>query len=138
MNFSHPLILFFLVIPFLTLIWTWRRQGARVVLPFDYSQKSRGTGWRMAVDSALSIPSFLLAVVIAILAGPQRLTEPKTQRIMTNIEFCVDVPVQCHRDSEKGHDTMLRCRQSTPSSTFARETRLALPSSETRSCTGCR
>jgi Ca-activated chloride channel family protein len=33
----------------------------------------------------------LLAVVIVILAGPQRLGEPKSKRVMTNIEFCVDV-----------------------------------------------
>ena len=33
----------------------------------------------------------MLALVIVLLAGPQRWDEPRTQRSLTNIEFCVDV-----------------------------------------------
>jgi len=33
----------------------------------------------------------LLAVVIVILAGPQRYGEPQSKRVLTNIEFCVDI-----------------------------------------------
>ena len=90
MNFVRPGLLVLLIVPLLLILWTWRRQGGRVALPFDFSPQARGTGWRVAVDSALTVPSLLLAVAIAIIAGPQRLSEPKTQRVMTNIEFCVD------------------------------------------------
>jgi Ca-activated chloride channel family protein len=33
----------------------------------------------------------LLGAVIVVLAGPQQLSEPKTKRVLTNIEFCVDI-----------------------------------------------
>ena len=38
-----------------------------------------------------SLPALVLALVILLLAGPQRLSAPKTRRVLTNIEFCVDV-----------------------------------------------
>ena len=35
--------------------------------------------------------AYCLAVAILLLAGPQRLREPQSQRVLTNIEFCVDI-----------------------------------------------
>ena len=43
------------------------------------------------VNTAQSLPVLLLSVVIAILCGPQQLSEPKVKRRLTNIEFCVDI-----------------------------------------------
>ncbi len=40
---------------------------------------------------AESIPALILAVVILLLAGPQQLSAPRTKRVLTNIELCVDV-----------------------------------------------
>jgi Ca-activated chloride channel family protein len=37
------------------------------------------------------VPALILAVVIVLLAGPQQLSAPRTKRVLTNIEFCVDV-----------------------------------------------
>ena len=38
-----------------------------------------------------SLPALILLVAILILAGPQKTGEPRTKRVMSNIEFCVDV-----------------------------------------------
>jgi Ca-activated chloride channel family protein len=38
-----------------------------------------------------SLPASLLAAAILLLAGPQRLGEPESKRIMTNVELCLDV-----------------------------------------------
>jgi Ca-activated chloride channel family protein len=40
---------------------------------------------------AESLPALALAVVIVILAGPQKWDVPRSKRALTNIEFCVDV-----------------------------------------------
>jgi Ca-activated chloride channel family protein len=91
MTFAKPVVLVLLIAPVLLLIWTWRRQGRRVVLPFDHGVRRKSPILRALLDVAASLPALVLAVVILILAGPQKLSEPKTKRIMTNIEFCVDI-----------------------------------------------
>lgn len=91
LSFAHPWLLLLLILPILHLVWIWRRRSARVRLPFDYG--SARAGWRLAalLHSAESLTGLLLIVVVVILAGPQRLSEPRTKRALTNIEFCVDV-----------------------------------------------
>lgn len=89
--FRHPWVLAFLVIPAGVLIYTWRRRGRSVVLPFDHGMARSGWILRSFLDAFASIPALLLAVAILLLAGPQRWDDPRTQRAMTNIEFCVDV-----------------------------------------------
>ena len=91
MSFSHPIVLFLLPLPALLLIWIWRREAARVVLPFDHAPRRHGNWLRIPINLMESLPALLLATVIVILAGPQRLSEPRTKRALTNIEFCVDV-----------------------------------------------
>ncbi len=90
-GFAHPWVLLLLVGPVALLVWVWRRQGRRVALPFDHGRQTPGRGWRFVLSLTESLPALLLAVVIVILAGPQRLSEPKTKRVLTNIEFCVDI-----------------------------------------------
>jgi Ca-activated chloride channel family protein len=89
--FRHAAVLFLLIVPALLLFWTWTRRGRNVVLPFDHAPSPRGSWIRAGVGAAETLPSMLLGVVIFILAGPQRWEEPRTQRVLTNIEFCVDV-----------------------------------------------
>jgi Ca-activated chloride channel homolog len=91
MSFAHPFVLMLLVVPAALLGRVWRAGGPRVALPFDHGGRKSGRGWRVALDLGESLPPLLLAVVILVLAGPQKLGEPKSERMMTNIEFCVDV-----------------------------------------------
>ena len=91
LSFAHPIVLVLLVGPIALLRWTWQRPGRRVVLPIDYGRQPSGSGWAALVGLAESVPALVLVVAIVLLAGPQRLGEPKTKRVLTNIEFCVDI-----------------------------------------------
>lgn len=90
-GFAHPAVLLLLVVPIALLAWVWRRAGRRLSLPFDHGRQAPGNVWRVAIGLAESLPALVLAVVVLILAGPQRLSEPRTKRTLTNIEFCVDI-----------------------------------------------
>lgn len=84
-------MLFLLVVPALLIGWVWTRRGRSLVLPFDHT-RAGGGGWvRALVHVADSLPPLVLAVAVLILAGPQRWDEPRSKRVLTNIEFCVDV-----------------------------------------------
>ena len=91
LSFAHPIVLVLLIAPVALLGWIWRRESHRIALPFDHGGQGSSRGWRIMVDLAESLPALILAVVLVILAGPQRLGEPKNRRILTNIEFCVDI-----------------------------------------------
>ncbi|MAT15383.1 MAG: aerotolerance regulator BatA [Planctomyces sp.] len=91
MGFSHPWVLILLILPIVLMIWTWRSKGTRVCMPFDHGIQTRGRGLGFVMKLALSIPAAILFVVVLILAVPQQLSAPKTKRVLTNIEFCVDV-----------------------------------------------
>jgi Ca-activated chloride channel homolog len=91
MSFAYPYVLMLLVIPAVLLWRVWKPGGPRIALPFDHGGPKSGGWWRFGLDLGQSIPPILLAVVILVLAGPQKLGEPKSERLMTNIEFCVDV-----------------------------------------------
>ncbi|MFT4540825.1 MAG: Ca-activated chloride channel family protein [Planctomycetota bacterium] len=89
--FRHKPFLFLLLVPALLLWWVWNRRGNNVVLPFDNSTRPRGLWLRFFINLGESMPALILALVILILAGPQRWDEPRSQKVLTNIEFCVDV-----------------------------------------------
>ena len=91
MSFAYPFVLAALVVPVLLIYRVWKRNDRRVVLPFDHGRQRSGRGWKALLDLAESVPAILLGIVIVILAGPQRRGEPKSERVLTNIEFCVDV-----------------------------------------------
>jgi Ca-activated chloride channel family protein len=90
MTFSYPWVLLFLAIPVI-LLWTVFSRGWGLVLPFDFQahRDRRFLRWLLAgFDLA---PLLLLATAIIILAGPQRLKQPKRERLLSNIQFCMDV-----------------------------------------------
>ncbi len=89
--FARPWLLLSLVVPLLVCVWVWRRQTSRVALPFDHSSYNRGRYWSFFINMAECVPALILAAVILVLAGPQKLSEPKSRRALTNIDFCVDV-----------------------------------------------
>ena len=91
MSFAYPFLLPLLLVPLLLLYRIWRMPGPSVAVPFDHGGGSAGRGWKFGLDVGESLAPVLLGVVILILAGPQQLGEPKSERLLTNIEFCVDV-----------------------------------------------
>ena len=92
LSFRYPVVLFLLlIVPLLLCLWAWTRRGRNVVLPFDYGRPLSAFWTRAFVNSAECLPALVLAVIVAILCGPQQLSEPKTKRKLTNIEFCVDI-----------------------------------------------
>jgi Ca-activated chloride channel family protein len=91
MSFAYPWVLLLLVVPLALLAWTWRRQGGRVALPFDHGRGSKGRFWGFVLGLAESLPALVLATVVVLMAGPQQLSSPRSRRVLTNIEFCVDV-----------------------------------------------
>jgi Ca-activated chloride channel family protein len=81
----------FLIAPVLLVWWEWRRRGQPLVLPFDHS-KSRPKNWlNRIIKTANLLTPLLLAACILIMAGPQRLNKAKDQRVLTNIQFVLDV-----------------------------------------------
>lgn len=89
--FRHPGVLFFLIVPAALFVWTWRRRGRAIVLPFDHAERARDSWVRHLLRFADCLPALVLAVVILIVAGPQSWAEPRSKRALTNIQFCVDV-----------------------------------------------
>ena len=91
MPFAHWPLLSLLVIPLGLLVWVWMRRGRNVVLPFDHGHQQRGRWLGSFVNLAEMIPPLVLLLVVFILAVPQQLSEPRTKRALSNIEFCVDI-----------------------------------------------
>lgn len=90
--FAYPWVLALLVLPIALGIWKWRRAGHPVVLPFDGAKRSRQARWLyVLLNIGQLLPVALFALVLVILAGPQQFSEPKTKRVLTNIQFCLDV-----------------------------------------------
>lgn len=89
--FRHPSLLMLLVVPVAILLWTWRRSGAGVVLPFDHGAATSGAWTRFFLRLVESLPALVLGVAVLLLAGPQSWGAPRSKRVLTNIQFCVDV-----------------------------------------------
>ena len=91
MNFTTPSLLVLLAVPVLLLVWAWQRKGWGISLPFDDQEHRprRWLGW--ALCGFDSLPAIVLLGVVFMLAGPQVLRRPTDQRVLSNIQFCVDV-----------------------------------------------
>ncbi len=89
--FSTPWLLL-LLLPLAGWLWlAWKKHGQPVAVPFDHASPPARIWTSRLLRLAGVLPVLILAVVVCILAGPRRLGEPKTRRMLTNIEFVVDV-----------------------------------------------
>ena len=91
MTFAHPWLLALLVLPVGLAVYLWKRAGRRVPLPFDHQPLRRERLLGFLLKAADLLPVLLLMIAIAILAGPRRFEQPRSEREMTNILFCLDV-----------------------------------------------
>jgi len=91
MTFAHPWVLLLLAVPVL-LAWVvliGRRPG--VVMPFDHRPHRRSRVLRLLLGVFEVSPLALAGVAIIMLAGPMALRQPKDERLLSNIEICLDV-----------------------------------------------
>jgi len=92
MSFGHPRVLLLLAIPLGMLYRQVRgRDRSPLVLPVDFSSVKSSRFVAAIIGLAELLPTLLAATVIVLLAGPERLGQPVTKRVMSNIELCVDV-----------------------------------------------
>lgn len=90
MTFAHPFVLWLLGIALITIFVVWISRGRPITLPLDHSQASHSYVLQYLVNTAVSLPSLILAVAILIVARPQVTGLPEDERIMNNILFCLD------------------------------------------------
>jgi Ca-activated chloride channel homolog len=91
MTFLHPWVLLLLGVPVL-LFWTVIGRRPGVVLPFDYQRHGKRGRWlRWGLGAFETVPLLLAAVAIVMLARPQMLKQPRAERLLTNIQLCMDV-----------------------------------------------
>ncbi len=92
MTFLHPWVLLLLAVPVL-LFWSVLGRSAGVVLPLDHQRhaiaRNRGLRWGLAAFEV--VPLLLLAVALVMMAGPQMMKKPRAERLLTNIQICLDV-----------------------------------------------
>ncbi len=91
MTFVHPWVLLFLILPILLSVWLLQMRSWGIALPFDHQTHPR----RRIVSGLLRfwelLPAMLLSVIVTILAGPQIQRVPREERVLTNIQICMDV-----------------------------------------------
>jgi Ca-activated chloride channel homolog len=91
MTFAYPWLLLLLALPLWLGIWEWQRRGHPLVLPFDHGQQGQNRFLKRLVTGSNLLAPFLLGIVILTLAGPKRLSTAGEERILVNIQICLDV-----------------------------------------------
>lgn len=91
MSFSQPWVLFLLLAPLGLAVWEARRRGVRVPMPVDHAATSARRFRPAMILAANLLPAVTLASAVILIAGPRRLGPPGQERVLTNIEICLDV-----------------------------------------------
>jgi Ca-activated chloride channel family protein len=91
MTLARPWLLLLLIAPVFLVWWEWRRRGRPLVLPLDHSRAKSRLWLERIVKSANLLAPLVLVVGILLLAGPQRIAPPQEERVLTNIQFVLDV-----------------------------------------------
>jgi Ca-activated chloride channel homolog len=91
MMFAHSWALLLLAVPVVLLLWEWGWRQDRTPFPIDHAlhRKRHALGFGLRV--AAGLPALLLANGVLLLAGPQRMSDARDERELTNIEICLDV-----------------------------------------------
>ncbi len=91
MTFAYPYVLLALALPILLIIFQWRAHARPLALPFDHQDVAHAKWLARLLNVVNIFPALLLALAILLLAGPRKFERPKSEREMTNIQFCLDV-----------------------------------------------
>lgn len=99
MTFAYPAVLMLLAVPVLIMAWQWQRRGWGVALPLDHHDVVRRPMIAGVLRAMELVPQLLMAVVICVLAGPQVQRVPSEERILSNIQICMDVSASMSVDN---------------------------------------
>lgn len=89
--FANPWWLAALALPALLALYELTRRPHALVLPFDHGAARSGVWLSRLLRAAALLPALLLAVAVVLLARPIRPDQPTEERVLTNIEFVMDV-----------------------------------------------
>ena len=98
-TFVYPWILLLLMLPILLSMWHLQRRSWGIALPFDHQTHPKRPFMSELLRFWELIPAMLLAVIITILAGPQVQRVPREERVLTNIQICMDVSSSMSTDN---------------------------------------
>lgn len=91
MTFGYWPVLLLLFLPLALAVWIWVQPRGRVVVPQDFGRQPSGWFWRYWLNLWQMLPCVILAVAVLLLASPRHLSVPQSKRVLTNIEFCLDL-----------------------------------------------
>ncbi|BDS05938.1 protein BatA [Oceaniferula spumae] len=91
MTFAYPYVLLALALPILLIVFQWRHHAKPLALPFDHQDTDHAKWLARLLNLVNTLPALVLAVAVLLAAGPRRFERPKSEREMTNIQFCLDV-----------------------------------------------
>lgn len=91
MTFVHPQWLLLLVFPLALGLWSVRRRGVGLRMPFDHQTHASRPWLAGLLRGVEMLPAVLLAVAVVLIARPQVLRVPEQDRVATHITVCMDV-----------------------------------------------
>lgn len=91
MTFVHPELLLLLVLPLALGLWSVRRTGSGLTMPFDHQAHAARPWLAASLRGVELLPAVILAVAVILVARPQILRVPEQGRVATHITVCMDV-----------------------------------------------
>lgn len=89
-SFESSMWFAFAIVPLFIMFYIWLSKGHPVKLPADNTDgRSSGFIWFLTNFASMA-PAILLVIVTCILAGPKIQGEPEDEKIINNIQFCLD------------------------------------------------
>ena len=90
-SFQQPWVLWLLTVPLALCLWELLRPARRLALPLDHGEYRVSRFLHPAIMLLNTLPAWLLAAAILILAGPVVSDIPQQRRKLTNIEIALDI-----------------------------------------------
>lgn len=91
MTFGHPWVLSLLAIPVLLMVREIAGRKPAVALPFDHGEQPTGRWLAGLTNAANMLPALILGVAIVLLAAPLVIAKPTQERLLSNVDFVLDV-----------------------------------------------
>jgi Ca-activated chloride channel family protein len=90
MSFETSAWFLLAILPLLILFFVWSTKGHPVILPLDHSESRSNRYIWFFTNFASMMPALILVVIACILAGPKKQGKPEQEKVLSNIQFCLD------------------------------------------------